>query len=146
MTVTHIIAILSIGISAIVAFIIAHLQRKQMRQIELYKRDPSVGLVPPENALTRFVKSKWDTLLAFGGPIYILVSEAIKTTPPSRFSIYVVAFAMTLLVLNIVLSLILRVQTRFHERFMSLAELEGRNAEMIKVIAQSLALPKDPNA
>lgn len=112
MTVTHIIMLVGIAISAAVALIVASLQRKQMRQIELYKQDPSVGLIPPSSALTRFVKSKWESVFAFGGPIVGLVLEFTSNTPITRMSVLLISLNIAALLTNIVLAFLFRVVDR----------------------------------
>ena len=146
MTTTQLIAVIAIVISAAVALIVSHLQRKQMRQIELYKLDPSAGLLPPESRLTRFVKSKWDSIFAFGGPIYILVAEALKSAPPTRYTILIVSFAMMMLTLNIALALIFRMQTKFNERIAKLQEFNDRQLAITGKLVDDLYPPKDLSA
>lgn len=146
MTTMQLIAVIAIIVSALVALIVAHLQREQMRQIELYKQDSSVGLIPPSSPLTRFIKSKWDSIFAYGGPIYILVVEATKSTPPTRFTIFIVSFAMMMLTLNIALALVFRLQTKVYERLSKLQEFNDRQLEITGRIVDDLYLPKDTNA
>ena len=146
MTTSQLIAVTAIIVSAAVALIVAHLQRKQTRQVELFKLDPSVGLIPPSGRLTRFVKSKWDSILAYGGPIYILVTEAIKAAPPTRFTIFIICFAMTLLALNIALAMVFKLQARMYERLASFQEFNDRQLEISGKIIDDLYPPNDVSA
>ena len=43
-------------VAAVVALVVNYQNRKQARQIELYRRDPSVGLIPPPHAFMAFLK------------------------------------------------------------------------------------------
>jgi hypothetical protein len=69
---TYILAALAIIVSSTTAMAVAYLHRKQMRQIELYKQNPSVGLTPPPSRLTYFVKSKADTIFGLGFPALLI--------------------------------------------------------------------------
>jgi hypothetical protein len=92
------ITMVGIVVSAAAALIIAYLHRKQMRQIELYKQDPSVGLVPPPTAFTRFVKLRWLDVLGYAVPFLNLVIELNSDGPITRFSVLVIASSVALLV------------------------------------------------
>jgi len=47
MTFREWIQVCGVVLAAAVALIVAYLHRRQMRQIEAFRQDPSVGLVPP---------------------------------------------------------------------------------------------------
>src|SRR6267143_4426305 len=89
---------LTIGISAasiivgtITALSIAAMQRKQMRQIELHRADPSVPLVPPLHPVTLFSK-RWGVPL-INSIIYIslLTHELNRTGPVTREQVFSIA-------------------------------------------------------
>jgi len=78
------IALAGILTSAIIALVVAHLHRKQMRQIEAYRSNPEVGLVPPPHPIVKFLK-RYSTLLAIGGPsAAVLAMDAFKSGPLTR--------------------------------------------------------------
>lgn len=106
MTPTHWIVLAALVVSGAIALVVAYQQRKQMRQIELYKLDPSVGLLPPPSALSRFVKSKWDTVLGIGGPSIGLWIEMGNQAPLTRISVFLICLLMALIVLNVVMSVL----------------------------------------
>ena len=112
MTLTHFLMLLAIGVSAAVALLISYQQRRQMRQIELYKLDSSVGLTPPPTALTRFIKSKWDVVLGFGGPTINLVLELSSSAPITRLSVFVISLSVALLLTNVVMAVTFRLVER----------------------------------
>jgi hypothetical protein len=138
MTITQAITISGILLSAFVALSVAYLHRKQMRQIEIFKQDPSAGLIPPPTKLTSFIKGKWDTFFAYGGPIYILGNELIKDSPITRTSVILISLSFSMLVLNISLALVFRLQSKFNERTMKLLEFHERQAEISKQLADSV--------
>ena len=126
MTLTQILMTLGITASGVVAFIVAYLHRKQMRQIELYKADPSVGLVPPPSKLTKFVASHWDTVLGFAGPIYILVVEFFSNGPVTRGTVFAISAALAFMFTNFVMMLVFKMQQRNTERIREVLELHEK--------------------
>src|ERR1051325_7097288 len=71
------VSLLTLVVSTAVALVIAALHRRQMRQIELHREDPSVPLVPPPSAFTKFLQQlspyefrcKYDLEPLFPGPL-----------------------------------------------------------------------------
>lgn len=123
MTLTQLITVLGIFTSAAVALIVAYLHRRQMRQIELYKSDPTFGLTPKPSRLTTFVMSRWDSIFAFGGPILILMSEFSRDAPITRLTIFNISISLALLLGNLILALVFKLQKRNSER---IAEVLGK--------------------
>ena len=72
------IAILIFVGTAAVSLSIAYLHRKQMRQDELFRIDPTVGLTPPLNPISRFLKRHWWSLVLVSGGIYYFVRWMIE--------------------------------------------------------------------
>jgi hypothetical protein len=90
------------GVAAIVlpsatAFLVAYWHRKQMRQIEIFKRDPNAGLLPPPSRLWKFVKSYRDLLMGAGLPMLFLVSEVVSDKPVTRWDVFLIAFDVSLI-------------------------------------------------
>ena len=141
MTLTHLLMAIGIAISATVALVVAHLHRKQMRQIELYKTDPSVGLIAPPGKLTRFVASRWDTVLGFAGPLLILITEFISTAPVTRLTVFAISAALALMITNFVMILVFKMQQRNTERIREVLELHERqlsNSDRILGVLEKL--------
>lgn len=149
MTTTQFLMLLGIAVSASIALIVASQQRKQMRQIELYKSDPTVGLVPPPSAFSRFIKSKWDILLGFGIPLVNLVIQLMSREPISKTSVLIISLSIAFLLVNIVATVIFRVVDRISKLIVGLTgaveshfEITQSHGEMLesqtKLIAEIL--------
>jgi ABC-type arginine transport system permease subunit len=100
---------LTIGISAasiivgtVTALSIAAMQRKQMRQIELHRQDPSVSLVPPPHAVTLFLKRWGVPLVNSSINISLLIREMIRTGPVTREQVFTIAFVTGALVIILI--------------------------------------------
>jgi len=130
MSITHAIMLIGIIIAALVALSIGHLQRKQMRQIELYKLDPSVGLVPLPSAITRFVKSKWDKVLGFGAPASGLLIEFVSAAPLTRASVFLISFSVAFLLANVVMLVVFRLAERTASLIAALGAAQERHLEI----------------
>lgn len=81
------ITLFGIIVAAVVALAVAFMHRKQMRQIELYRADPTVPLVPPLHPVTRFLKSYgfYGWCLAWAAyDVFVLVRDLRETTPVTR--------------------------------------------------------------
>jgi hypothetical protein len=138
MTITHAIMLFGIVVAAVVALIVGHLQRKQMRQIELYKQDPSVGLVPPPSALRRFVQSKWDTVLGFGAPLIGLALEFASAAPLTRASVFLISLSVALLLANVVMLVVFRLAERTASLVSELRGAHERHLEMTSRLASAV--------
>jgi hypothetical protein len=96
--------LVGIVVGGFVALAVAHMHRKQMRQIELHRADPTVPLVPPPHPITRFLKSygiygwciAWTTYDAF-----LLVRDLGKPTPVTREAVALIVVDMIGIVLMI---------------------------------------------
>jgi hydrogenase maturation factor len=71
-------------VGTIVTLSVAAMHRKQMRQIELHRADPSVSLVPPPHRLTLFLKTYG--FIVAGGVLNLglLIRQLRQTTPVTR--------------------------------------------------------------
>jgi hypothetical protein len=56
MSITIWISLLTLFVGTAVTLAVAYMSRKQMRQIELHRADPTVPLVPPLHPYTRFIR------------------------------------------------------------------------------------------
>jgi len=91
MTANHILVAAGITVSAVTAIWLAYLQRKQMRQIELFKLDPKAGLLPPSNPIWKFVKSYIDLITGIGIPAVFLVDQLHSDKPLTRGAVFIIA-------------------------------------------------------
>jgi hypothetical protein len=104
MSLTNFIALIAILVSASVVLIVSHLQRKQMRQIELFKLNQSVGLIPPQSWLTKFVKSKFDNFLGYGAPLISLTILFLGNDPVTKWTVLTISLNITLLIMNYIVN------------------------------------------
>jgi hypothetical protein len=107
MTITSWIALCISAASLIVATVvpltIAALQRKQMRQIELHRADPSVSLIPPPHPATRFIKRNGIFIVSVIIEIAVLTKEMRQTEPITRWDVFNIALAVAALAYLILL-------------------------------------------
>lgn len=85
---------LGVGIvGSLVALVVAHLHRKQMRQNELFRLDPTVGVIPPPNPLWAYVKSNraWSFII---GMTVINVIVLLWVNQYSPFPTWLLVFSL----------------------------------------------------
>jgi hypothetical protein len=85
--------------TAIVSLIIAFMNRKQMRQIELHRVDPTVPLIPPPGAATEFLVHKGPHIMnGVNGcmGLVFLLHEMRLTTPLTRVHVFAIALFTSL--------------------------------------------------
>jgi hypothetical protein len=95
-------------LTAVVALVVAHLHRKQMRQIEAFRHDPSVGLVPPPHPVLVYLKKHYPLLLVPLG-IANLIYELTRQAPVTRGSVFWIVMAFATIVLGFVADLLIRI-------------------------------------
>jgi hypothetical protein len=93
MTINNWLTILAIVAGATVSLIVAHLHRKQMRQIELRRVDPSLPVTPPPSAITRFITNHGFLIFSIGVDITAVIYQLRKTGPVTRGEVFVIVFA-----------------------------------------------------
>lgn len=82
-----IISIASIVVAAGVALYIAAMSRKQMRQVELHRMDPSVSLIPPPHPATRFLKRYRVFVAGIVINLIVLIVESFRSGPITRVQV-----------------------------------------------------------
>jgi magnesium-transporting ATPase (P-type) len=103
-TVNTYLTIFGIVASAIVAFSIAYMQRKQMRQLEAHKKDPAhVPLKPPLNPFLRWCLQHAALFLAIPWAAALVVYFRSPPTPLSVADIIRIALSTNMLFLCIIL-------------------------------------------
>jgi hypothetical protein len=101
MTPANWVTLAGIIVAAAIALIISYMQRKQMRQIELHRTDPTVSLVPPLHPVTHFLKT-YGSFLALGiYDLVMLMRQMHETTPVTRQVIFGISLDMAGIVLMI---------------------------------------------
>jgi len=85
------IAVATIVTSAGVALLIAYQSRRQLRHLELYRKDPKAGLKPPDTAIVRWLKRHG--LYAYGMAMCMwgLSQQLGSDAPLSRRDVVIVA-------------------------------------------------------
>jgi len=68
-----------------------------MRQVELFKVDPSVGLIPPPSALTILLKEKLPDAIIVGLPLILIVDEMMKDGEITRGSVLTISLSVALI-------------------------------------------------
>jgi hypothetical protein len=85
------ISILTLIVGTIVTLSVAALQRKQMRQIELHRLDPSVPLVPLPHPITQFFKNYAAFMVNVAMNLTFLTNALRQTGPITRFQVLSIA-------------------------------------------------------
>jgi hypothetical protein len=96
MTTNQIIAVIAFVVPSGTALIVAYLHRKLLRQIEEFRRDPTVGLQPPANPVWAWIKRRRD-LLSFAAVGIPLLLELFRNGPVTRWTVFIVAFDLTVI-------------------------------------------------
>lgn len=108
MTIGNWLTVAAIIVATTVPLIVAHLHRKQMRQIELHRADPSIPMVPPPSPITLFLKN-WGILVfnvLFN--IGVLINQLLKTGPITRGEVFLIALSMSSLAFTLVMEITTR--------------------------------------
>jgi hypothetical protein len=87
MSSSELIALAAVAVSSGTALLVAYWHRKQMRQIEEFRRDPSVGLRPPPSRFWAFLKLHRLMLVGVGLPALALIGELSLTGPITRWTV-----------------------------------------------------------
>ena len=93
MSFTQVIALAAIAIPCATALVVAHWQRKQMRQIEEYRTDPSKGLIPPPSRLQLLLRRQWMTLLMLATSMALLFLALDADAPLTKQSVFAIALS-----------------------------------------------------
>lgn len=105
---TWIVTAVGVVVAAVVALIVNYQNRKQARQIELFRKDPSAGLVPPPHPWLVFLRKNWYHFLYLAGMIYFVCRWVIQDLQHS-YHAGVSAAMFVLYLVTYLLAIILRV-------------------------------------
>jgi hypothetical protein len=107
MSATNWITVGGIVMAAIITLIVADQNRKQMRQLEAHRLDPSIGLIPPPHPVFLFLRKYLATLCVGGYGLYLLISEFLVNNQfISRSSVFNIVIGVCLVVFACMLFLI----------------------------------------
>jgi HAMP domain-containing protein len=90
MSTSQFIALAAVVIPSATALLVAYWHRKQLRQIEEFRRDACVGLQPPPSRLWAFAKSHRDLLAGVGVALF-LADQLAQTGPVTRWTVLIIA-------------------------------------------------------
>ena len=88
------ISILTLAVGSTITLIVAAMHRRQMRQIELHRSDPSVPLKPPPHPLTQFLARNANLgvfLVTSGTNLTFLVRHLYNTDSLTRTEVFAIA-------------------------------------------------------
>jgi hypothetical protein len=103
--VKELLTLAGIIISATVALIIADLHRKQMRQIEVFRHDPTQGLHPPPSRFLTLLKTYGPYAFGVGFGVFLLVGDLADTGPITRLTILQIVFHASFIGLLLILGI-----------------------------------------
>lgn len=83
-----------------------------MRQIELYRRDPSLGLVPPPGPAWTFVKWHYPMMIIVGVNVAALTIVLQQTGPVTRWTVLDISQHVGLILLALAGSLVVELFRR----------------------------------
>jgi hypothetical protein len=149
MTIGQALASAAIIVPAFTAFLVAYWHRKQLRQIEAYRKDPSVGLTPPPSALWTFVSSRWKLLLTAGVPALLIGLQFYFKVPVTLTTVFLMALNMTSIVAAFLLELIekvVRVVGRIVELQADMLHTEHEHLSVTAKVANAVLSEKSPGA
>ncbi len=108
MSTTEFIAITAVVGTCGTNILVAYWHRKQIRQIEEFRRDPSLGLRPPPSRFWAFVKRHSLAIMGTVIPTYLLIFTLVHKEPITKWTIFVIAFCIGAIMLTLVLALFQR--------------------------------------
>jgi hypothetical protein len=126
---------LVIGVLALTANMVnGYLQRKQMRQNELYRQDPSVGLIPPPHPLRTHLWTNRSLYLNFGFSAISLVVGFLPG-PFTRLSVLNISTGVCLFYLAFIShgqDRLLAIMEKMNKMIGVMADTQGLTIEAIR--------------
>ena len=123
---------LVVGAMAFVGNLVSgYLQRKQMRQLELYRQDPSVGLVPLPHPFTLLLQKYRLAICNTGIAAFFLVSGFRSQEPMTRLSVLNIAVGIGFLFLALTTKM---TADLYHFLGRLVGVLEGHSKELAALI------------
>ncbi len=148
MTVAAWISIFGIGVAAAITLGVAYIQRKQMRQIELFRKDPKVALTPPPHRVTLFLKDYWYFILIAVFDLAMLVRDMSRTTPVTRGVVFSIGLDLVTFSATIVMATVTAMLRRMSDvvgRIIGVLEamtrtMEGTDRSIWKLAEKTLGI------
>lgn len=101
MTPSIAVGVVGIVVSAVVALVIAAMHRKQMRQVELHRADPSVPVKPPLGPIAQFFKTSAIFLFLILSSAFMLHQDLNESSPISRHDVLDIAIHVVSMAVNL---------------------------------------------
>jgi hypothetical protein len=138
MSFSTLISLSGILVAAAVALAVAHMHRKQLRQIELHRTDPSVPLIPPPHPATRFLRT-YGIYLVFGVvDLAMLVREMGETTPVTRLVVFNIALDMIGITTMVFFAYVVSILNRLYNAAEKVAaRMEKTAGKMVEIATRS---------
>jgi hypothetical protein len=108
-SVTVVISVLAILVAGAVGLIVGYMQRKQMRQIEAYRQNPALGLVPPPHPVTAFMRANKYLVILSGGGLLLVFLGFLSPRPITHLSVLIIAIGVSGFLYGLLLDLLDRV-------------------------------------
>jgi hypothetical protein len=87
------ISLLTLVVATIVTLTVAALHRRQMRQIELHREDPSVPLIPPPHPATQFFNRNAPVILGVAVNLATLIFQLLQTGAITRGQVFSISMS-----------------------------------------------------
>src|SRR5260370_25096616 len=99
--ITAVLGVITVLAIIFIPLITSHLERKQLRQIELYKQDPQLHpLKPPPNIFVRWIGKYWFYLFGLadiGVDMVDVYYHVHLPDPPSHHDVFSIALSITMI-------------------------------------------------
>jgi hypothetical protein len=109
-----------------------------MRQVELFRRDPSVGVLPPPSPPVAFFKQYWDLILGVGVPILGMAFVMAKNEPATTLSAGLISYNIA----SIVYTLYLRSERRLLAFIQGLLETDAATIDALRQVVELSSLTR----
>ena len=129
-------------VTTVAVLIVGYLHRKQMRQIEAFKINPSVGLKPPPNAVRMFLKSNI-LLLCAAVAVVFLITDVLSKAPVTRYEIFLIAVDVVSIFLFLIAHVVLKLLSQFGKVLSTiedLAKISSMHNGMIMNVVDALKI------
>lgn len=133
--VSAIVSGVGVVIAAIVALYIAYLQRRQMRQIEAHRLDPSVPLKPPPAPLWQWVTRHISKIL-FAIAVLNLVFDLIDPSPLTRWAVFWIALSVALIFFALMSEIVRTVVDGYGEAFRTVTSTIGSSMQFVHEVSK----------
>jgi hypothetical protein len=107
-----------------------------MRQIEIFRKDPSAGLKPSPHPLLLFLKRKRLMLLTCGSSLVVLASEMTRQTPFTRMSALFISLGVAGFLSGLLMGLLDRLLTLLEKMSAAFGKQTDNIGQMIEVMHQ----------